>query len=113
MDEHQTDGKRLWYTREQIEEALDAYKVSGVSQKKFCEDRGLSLATFGNWRRKHLKASRGEYGGGGFCEVRLKEGHHGESAVIRLCDGTEVILAGVLSPVRVAEYVAALRRSSC
>jgi hypothetical protein len=111
MDEHPTDGKRARYTREQIEEVLDAYEVSGVSQKKFCEDRGLSLATFGNWRRRQLKLSRGERGGGGFCEVRLKERHPGESTVIRLCDGTEVILAAGLSPVRVAEYVAALRRS--
>ena len=111
MDEHQTDGKRLRYTREQIEEVLDAYEVSGVSQKKFCEDRGLSLATFGNWRRKHLKPSRGEHGDGRFWEVRLKEGHPVESTVIRLCDGTEVILAAGLSPVRVAEYGAALRQS--
>lgn len=111
MEEQQREGKRLRYTREQIEEILEAYEVSGVSQKKFCEDRRLSLATFGNWRRKHLKASRVEHGGSGFCEVRLKEGHPGESTVIRLCDGTEVFLAGGLSPVRVAEYVGALRRS--
>jgi transposase-like protein len=111
MDEHPTDGKRARYTREQIEEALAAYEVSGISQKKFCADRGLSLATFGNWRRKYGKAEARAKAMSGFCEVRLKEGHPGESTVIRLCDGTEVILAGVLSPVRVAEYVAALGRS--
>lgn len=111
MDKDQTERKRARYTREQIEEALDAYKGSGVSQKKFCADRGLSLATFGSWRRKYGKSEGRAKAMGGFCEVRLKEGDSVEGTVIRLCDGTEVKLAVGLSPVRVAEYVAALRRS--
>lgn len=111
MDEVQTEGKRARFTREQIEEVLGAFEVAGLTQKAFCRKQGLSLATFGNWRRKYGKAEARAKAKSGFCEVRLKGGDPGESTVIRLSDGTEVILAGGLSPVRVAEYVAVLRRS--
>jgi len=109
MESNEFGSKQRRRTREQIEELLAAYQEAGITQREFCRERGLSLATFGTWRRKY----GGQTGGrpGGFCEVRLKEGVQAESTAIRLTDGTEVFLAGGLSPVRVAEYVAALRRS--
>jgi len=51
MDEAPSEKKRLRYSREQIQEILTAYEASGLSQRKFCQQRGLSLASFGNWRR--------------------------------------------------------------
>jgi len=111
MDKDQTERKGTRFTREQIEEVLGAFEAAGVTQKAFCRKQGLSLATFGSWRRKYGKSEGRAKAMSGFCEVRLKEGHPAESTVIRLCDGTEVILAAGLSPVRVAEYVVALRRS--
>jgi hypothetical protein len=33
-------------------EILAEYECSGQTQRKFCEEAGLSLATFGLWRRR-------------------------------------------------------------
>lgn len=108
MEPNDSERRRKRRTREQIEELLAAYQEAGLTQSEFCRQQGLSVATFGSWRRKHR--GHAESRGVGFCEVRLKEGAGTESTAIRLTDGTEVFLAGGLSPARVAEYVAALRR---
>lgn len=104
------DSEMRWKrrSREQINELLAAYQESGQTQSEFCRQQGLSVATFSSWRRKYHGQAEGR--SVGFCEVRLKGGAGAESTAIRLTDGTEVFLAGGLSPVRVAEYVAALRR---
>jgi hypothetical protein len=109
MEENHAQEKRPRFTREQIEEILNAQEASGMTQREFCRERGLSLANFGYWRKRHRKASVAE--GGGFCEVRLKDTDPGQSTVIRLHDGTEMFLPGMVSPVRLAEYVRALRAS--
>lgn len=101
--------KRTRRTRAEIEELLAAYETAGLTQREFCRERGVSLATFGSWRRKYRGDSNGR--AGGFCEVRLREAGAAESVAIRLADGTEVFLAAGLAPVRLAEYVAALRGS--
>ena len=36
------------------------YERSGLSQRKFCASRGLSLKTFGNWRHR-LGAGKGSF----------------------------------------------------
>jgi len=43
-----TEDTRATYWREQIQ----AWSVSGKSQKAFCEEQALSYHRFGYWRRK-------------------------------------------------------------
>jgi len=109
METNEPKSKRRRRTRDEIDELLAAYKEAGITQSEFCRERGLSLATFGSWLRK--SRTDAEVAPGGFCEVRLREGTMMESTAIRLADGTEVFLPGPLPPVRLGEYVSALRRS--
>jgi len=111
MDEAPSEKKRLRYSREQIQEILTAYEASGLSQRKFCQQRGLSLASFGNWRRKYRSTFRREATAEGFCEVHLKESNFGTGTQIRFPDGIELVFPGLLSPDQAAGYVSALRRS--
>ena len=111
MEEVRNEKKRLRYSPDQIQEILTAYEASGLSQRKFCQQRGLSLASFGNWRRKYQRTSRREPAAKGFCEVHLKEAAPEAGSLIRLPDGIEVVFPGLLSPDQAAGYVSALRRS--
>jgi len=43
-------------TRAQIDQLLEAFARSGLTQQAFCQQNGLSAATFSNWRRKAVAA---------------------------------------------------------
>ncbi len=47
-------------TPAQWQKLVAAQQSSGLSQKAFCEQEGLSLATFGYWRRKLRKEAWAE-----------------------------------------------------
>ena len=36
---------------------VDAWQRSGMSQAAFCRSRGVSVKSFGYWRRKHAQAA--------------------------------------------------------
>jgi len=43
-------------SKAQWQELVDAHANSGLSQRAFCEQQGISVASFGYWKRK-LKAN--------------------------------------------------------
>ena len=45
-------------TPEQWQQIIDQQMASGLSQKAFCQNQNISLATFTNWKRK-LKSDAG------------------------------------------------------
>lgn len=52
-------------TQEEFQILFDEHKQSGLSQLKFCKQKGLAISTFGYWRRKMLRAKTGK----GFIEL--------------------------------------------
>ncbi len=38
---------------QQMRRMLEEYKASGLSRRKFCEQRSIALTTFDYWRREH------------------------------------------------------------
>jgi len=47
-------------TKAQWQQLVSLQQSSGLTQKAFCEQEGLSLATFGYWRRKLRKEAQAE-----------------------------------------------------
>ena len=47
-------------TKAQWQQLVSLQQSSGLTQKAFCEQEGLSLATFGYWRRKLRQEARAE-----------------------------------------------------
>ncbi len=47
-------------TKAQWQQLVSLQQSSGLTQKAFCEQEGLSPATFGYWKRKLRKAARAE-----------------------------------------------------
>ncbi|WP_459254585.1 IS66 family insertion sequence element accessory protein TnpA [Xanthomonas euvesicatoria] len=49
--------QRFWMhsKREQWAEHVQAWRVNGLSQVAWCREQGLSLASFGYWRRRLAK----------------------------------------------------------
>ena len=37
----------------EMRRVLEEYAASGLSRRKFCEQRGIALTTFDYWRREH------------------------------------------------------------
>jgi hypothetical protein len=55
---------KLWAAR------IDEWKRSGVSQRQYCEDNHLALATF-SWWRKRLR-QQGSRSSGAFVEIPIE-----------------------------------------
>jgi transposase-like protein len=55
------------YSAEQIISLLDQFDRGGISLKAFCADKGISQATFFNWRKRYLNRKIGN--GGDFIEL--------------------------------------------
>lgn len=51
IKKYQRQGRDFW--RDQINQ----YKISGLSQKRFCSQHNLSFSTFSNWKTKLEKES--------------------------------------------------------
>ena len=55
MSEIRTSGGRARHTRrsrEAWQRLVDEHAASGQTQRAFCAERGISLASFGNWKRR-------------------------------------------------------------
>ena len=68
--------RRRYLNREEREEILAEYVESGLSQGKFCEERGIGMSTMQYWLRKAREAEEGDEesaGSGGFVEVQVED----------------------------------------
>jgi hypothetical protein len=43
---------------QQMRRMLEEYRASGLSRRKFCEQRSIALTTFDYWRREHAGKPR-------------------------------------------------------
>ena len=61
-------------SKSEWQELIDEQAASGLSQKAFCGQRGIPLATFGYWRRKlQAESSSRLTGGAGMDTVSLAD----------------------------------------
>ncbi|TVP77568.1 MAG: hypothetical protein EA353_10115 [Puniceicoccaceae bacterium] len=112
MEYEPSKVKQKWRSREEIKEHLDAFKRSGLTQQAFCRERGLSVATFSNWRRKAEAA--GKESEALFRPVRLNIPQDSCGPVVRLADGTELFFPQCACARDIASVVFALREvGSC
>jgi transposase-like protein len=51
--------KNQKYTQEEMYIAIELWKESGLSQKKYCKQNHLSLSTFRYWQKKYQKDKSG------------------------------------------------------
>jgi len=107
MEDEPSKVKQKRRSREEIEEHLEAFKRSGLTQQAFCRERGLSVGTFSNWRRKAEAA--GAVSEGLFRPVRLNAPEGSCGLVVRLPDGTEVFFPQCACARDIASVVFALR----
>lgn len=49
--------RRIRRTRDEWQRLIDEQSASGLTQTVFCQSKGLSLASFQNWKRKLAEAS--------------------------------------------------------
>ena len=45
-------GRRVRRSREAWQRLVDEHAASGQTQTVFCAERGISVASFGNWKRR-------------------------------------------------------------
>lgn len=96
-------------SRARINELLDAYEHSGLSQKAFCREHEVPLATFTNWLRKRKKTPDEP---AGFHPVRLSDG--GSGPRVCLPNGVEIVLSAQSGVSAIAALIDALKRNgSC
>jgi putative transposase len=50
--EESDGGTRVRRSRETWQRLVDEHAASGQTQRAFCAQRGISLASFGNWKRR-------------------------------------------------------------
>ena len=116
--ETQPEVKRKWSRRGEAEilQILKDHETSHQSQRSFCDERGIALGTFAQWRRRYGSESAGTCSPH-FAEVSLSQGmvlgECSESIGVRLVDGTEVFLPSRWPASCLGEYVRALRGLSC
>lgn len=67
--ENQNNVQKNWFSREQKAELILQWQQSGMTRKKFCEERSFNYYTFGTWvdQLKEKKPSSS-----GFTEVKVK-----------------------------------------
>lgn len=104
--------KRVVRSRAQINELLEAFGRSGLTQQAFCREHGLSVATFSNWRRKAERTAKSERPT--FRPVRLSASALNWGPAVRLPDGVELFFPEGSSAQDIAALIMALSRSeSC
>jgi len=106
MDQETAKGKHVRRSRSEIKELLESFARSGLTQQAFCREKGLSVATFSNWRRK---ASAGIAAPETVLRpVRVTESS-GNGPTVRLPDGYEIILPVGSAATDLAALIKALR----
>jgi len=103
MENATSNTQRVRRSRVEIEEILEAFERSGLTQQAFCREKELSVATFSNWRRK---AAAGD--GAALRPVRLTEASTGPAIAVRFPDGLEVFFPSGSGPEEIAAVVASL-----
>jgi len=108
MEENTEKRVRVRRSRAEIDQLLESFGYSGLTQQAFCRERGLCVATFSSWRRK--RAESGASAGKTLLRpVRLKEEACEPGAVVRLPGGIEVVLPGGSGAGEIAALVVALK----
>jgi DNA-binding transcriptional regulator YiaG len=106
MDQETTKGKHVRRTRAEIDNLLESFARSGLTQQAFCRENGVSVATFSNWRRK---AAAGIAAAETVLRpVRVTESS-GDGPTVRLPEGVEIILPAGSAATDIAALVGALR----
>ena len=77
-----------WRSREAADELVSEYEASGMSRKRFCEQRGLSLGTLDLYRKRRRLAGAGAEPGCGLVRVKVS----GEAS--RGWSGLQLVLSG-------------------
>ena len=64
-------ARKRKYDAAQMRQVVDAWKVSGMTQRAFCEQRGINVATFSWWKGRldHAAAAVADQSGPRFLEV--------------------------------------------
>ena len=82
-------------TREQVDELINEWKISGVGKKEFCSGKGLNYQTFVSWfylRSKKSKTSKG------FIPVQVERTSVGIFAEIQLGNSRKIIFHQPVGP---------------
>lgn len=93
---------------------LADYRASGLSQVRFCRERGLSVSTLGYWLRRS-RADAGPADEARLLPVRVRDAADEQPSVvtIRLPSGLEVVLSAGSAVAEVAALVRQLEATSC
>ncbi len=106
MEQEPPKVKQVRRSRAEIENLLETFARSGLTQQAFCRENGVSVATFSNWRRKAATGTAAP-------ETVLRPVRVTESSVdgptVRLPDGIEIILPVGSAATDVAALIKALR----
>lgn len=93
-------------TRAEIDNLLESFARSGLTQQAFCRENKVSVATFSNWRRK--AAVRMTAAGSVLRPVRVRE-PSGDGPAVRLPEGVEIVLPVGSAADEIAALIRALR----
>jgi len=99
--------KRL--SPEAASELIQSWEHSGLTQKAFCQQRGISLPTLGYWR-KRLRRIPDLSGGTGFVPVHIVDQCSSKGWTFRLANGIEVSAPDDLDLEALAVFVLTLQR---
>lgn len=104
--DHETDkGNRTRRSRLEIDDLLESFARSGLTQQGFCRENGVSVATFSNWRRK--AAARNSVAGPVLRPVCVAKAY-GDGPTVRLPGGVEIFLPVGSTAEEIAELIGAL-----
>lgn len=87
---------------------IDAQSKSGISEKRFCSERGLSLTSFRNWRRKLKKRTSSKFV---TFDIAPDSSSREWEAAFELPGGVIVRIAGSLATSRIKELLSAAKEA--
>ena len=71
MSKNTETGNRSENRREEMFRHVEAWEVSGLSQRQYCHQQGFSVSTFSYWRKRHRSDTAGEDTSAGFLPLTL------------------------------------------
>ena len=111
MDENKKPKiRRAHRSAEEIASLLESFESSGLTQQKYCLERGLSVATFSSWRRKAANGKSSTEAVLRPVRVRVTPPELSAAGpMVRFPDGVEVFLPHGSCASAIAALVKALR----
>ena len=109
-DQSNQTTKRKYRDTEEKRRIVADYEASGMTQKEFCLQRDIPLATFCTWLRKHRHTSA--CAPSGLLPVRLLDEpvrNNSGAVVVVLADGVEIRLPETASLERIIHLIKSLR----